>query len=107
MSFKKGVSRGRGDPNAISDRSGFKHKMSEMVIEPGTGWLVHKNESDGYYSAVEHPLNNIDKFLKGKHGDPFPVKNVREEVKIDATIKHELTGTTSGSAYLIGYPVYA
>lgn len=63
--------------NAISDRSGFKFPMKEMVIEPGTGWLVHKSESDGMYSEVMHPLNNVEKYIKHKQGDPFPVPNAR------------------------------
>lgn len=42
---------------AICDRSGFKYPWSEMVVEPGTGWLVHRSESDGKYSLVSHPQN--------------------------------------------------
>ena len=53
--------------------------MREMVIEPGTGWLVHKSFSDGQWSIVEHPLNNMGKYLRGKSGDPFPVDNARPE----------------------------
>lgn len=63
--------------NAISDRSGFKFPMSEMVLEPGTNYLVHRSESDGMWSVNVHPLNNVSKYLKGKEGDPYPVKNAR------------------------------
>jgi len=44
---------------AISDRSGMKFPYREMVIEPGTGYLVHYTESDGMYSIVNHPQNYI------------------------------------------------
>ena len=42
---------------AISDRSGFKFPYNEMVVEPGTGYFVHKSESDGEYNLVDHPQN--------------------------------------------------
>ena len=64
---------------AISDRSGFKFPMDEMVIEPGTGYLVHKSESDGQYSLINHPLNNVGRYLRNKLGDPFPVQNARPD----------------------------
>jgi hypothetical protein len=63
--------------SAISDRSGFRFPMSEMVLEPGTNFLVHKSESDGIWNAVTSPLNTPHKFLKGKSGDPYPVSNAR------------------------------
>ena len=63
--------------SAISDRSGFKFPMNEMVVEPGTGYLVHRSETDGFWSTVEHPLNNVGKYLKGKQGDPYPVEQAR------------------------------
>jgi hypothetical protein len=44
--------------------------MNEMVIEPGTGLLVHKSESDGEYNAVTSPLNNTAKYLKGVSQEP-------------------------------------
>ncbi len=65
-------------PWAISDRSGFKYPMNEMVIEPGTGLLVHKSESDGEYNAVTSPLNT---FTKSKdYSDPKPIKNARPDI---------------------------
>jgi hypothetical protein len=44
-------------PVFICDRSGFKHPITEAVKEPGTGYVVHKTESDGLYSMVCHPQN--------------------------------------------------
>jgi len=41
----------------ICDRSGKKYPLRKMVREPGTGLLVHRAESDGQYSVVNHPLN--------------------------------------------------
>lgn len=69
---------------AISDRSGFEFPMSEMVIEPGTNWLVHRSESDGRWSEQVHPLNNLSRYLRGKQGDPYPVRNARPEQEINA-----------------------
>lgn len=42
---------------AICDRTGRKHKYSEMVIEPGTNYLVHWTESDGKWNLVTNPRN--------------------------------------------------
>ena len=58
---------------AISDRSGMKFPMREMIKEPGTGFFIHKSESDGKYNAVDHPQANLSKYLRNKVGDPFPV----------------------------------
>lgn len=63
--------------NFISDRTGFKYPISEAVIEPGTGWLVHVSESDGGFSLTEHPANNKNKYLRGRTGDPYPIHNAR------------------------------
>ena len=41
----------------ICHRSGFKFPYSELVFEPGTNYLVHKSETDGSYSLVNHPQN--------------------------------------------------
>lgn len=64
--------------NGISDRSGFKHKMRDMIKEPGTGYLVHKRESDGIYNQVDHPQAHLSKWAK-LSGDPKPVKNARPD----------------------------
>ena len=42
---------------AICDRSGFEYAYKEMVVEPGTGLLVHKSMSDGRWNRVDHPQN--------------------------------------------------
>ncbi len=63
---------------AISDRSGMKFRMSEMVVEPGTGYLVHRSESDGMWNAVDHPQAHLDKWAD-LSGDPFPVENARPD----------------------------
>lgn len=44
---------------AICDRSGFQFPWKEMVKEPGTGFIVHRTESDGKWNLVDHPQNNI------------------------------------------------
>jgi len=41
----------------ICHRSGFKYPYSELIFEPGTNYLVHKSETDGNYSLVNHPQN--------------------------------------------------
>lgn len=61
----------------ISDRSGFRFDGKSAVVEPGTGYLVSKNESDGEYNLVDHPCNHPNKYVK--YGDPYPVKNARPE----------------------------
>jgi hypothetical protein len=67
---------------AISDRSGFRHPMKEMVIEPGTGYLVHRSESDGMWNLVDHPLNHVQRYVE--FGDPFPVEDARPEVVFES-----------------------
>lgn len=41
----------------ICERSGFKYPYSEHVVEPGTGLIVHKSETDGIWNRVDHPQN--------------------------------------------------
>lgn len=69
---------GKG-PFAISDRSGFKFPMREMVKEPGTGYLVHRSESDKNYNMVDHPQLHLNKYAK-LSGDPKPIKNARPDI---------------------------
>lgn len=64
---------------AISDRSGMKFRMRDMVIEPGTGYLVHRSESDGRWNAVDHPQANLQKYSR-PYGDPYPVENARPDI---------------------------
>lgn len=68
---------GSGNSNFISDRSGFKCKRKDMVIEPGTGYVIHRSESDGEYNLVDHPVNHVNRLVK--FGDPYPLDNVRLE----------------------------
>lgn len=83
-----GANKRNSEARAISDRSGFRHPMREMVIEPGTGYLVHKSESDGMWNLIDHPANRIGDFLRT--GDPFPVENARPDVNWAALVDIEL-----------------
>jgi len=76
---------------AISDRSGFAYPMEEMIIEPGTGWLVHHGESDGMWNLTDHPLNHVEEYVN--YGDPFPVEYARPEQEIEG---RGLLGDESG-----------
>lgn len=62
----------------ISDRSGFKYRLKDSIKEPGTGYLIHKSESDGIYNAVDHPQANLQKYSK-PYGDPFPLQDTRPD----------------------------
>jgi len=42
---------------AICQRTGMKHLRSDMVFEPGTGYVVHRSESDGPRNLVTDALN--------------------------------------------------
>lgn len=96
-------SKSKSKASAISDRSGFKFPMSEMIIEPGTNYLVHRSESDGRWSENRHPLNNLGKYLKGKGGDPYPVQNARPRPPIASGIPvYQAVGNTGGAFYLAG-----
>lgn len=99
--------KGSSKASAISDRSGFKFPMSEMVIEPGTGWLVHRSESDGQWSLSEHPQNNLNKYLRNKHGDPFPVENARPRPStetVSAITTYQTSVRMGGVGYLTALP---
>ena len=63
---------------AISDRSGMRFHMNEMIKEPGTGYLVHYSESDGIWNMVDHPQANLHKWAE-LSGDPYPVLKVRPD----------------------------
>ena len=63
---------------AICDRSGFEYPYSEMVVEPGTNYLVHWSESDGSWNLVDHPQN----FPPRKMGDAIGLENPRVETAI-------------------------
>lgn len=53
---------------AVCDRSGFVYPLREMVIEKGTGLLVHYSEDDGIYNRVTHPQNRPPKDLDDQIG---------------------------------------
>ena len=52
-----GKYKGRRGRKAICQRSGFHYPYDQMVKEPGTGYWVHRSESDGIYNLVDHPQN--------------------------------------------------
>lgn len=82
---------GKGkDSFGICDRSGFKVRYSEMVKEPGTGYWVHKSESDGRYSAVNHPQN----FPPRPRAESLPLRFARSG-KNEITLHTLLTETGS------------
>lgn len=64
---------------AISDRSGMRHPMFEMIKEPGTGYLIHYSESDGIWNMVDHPLANLQKWADFS-SDPYPVLKARPDI---------------------------
>lgn len=63
----------------ISDRSGMKFPISEAIKEPGTGYFIHRSESDGKYNAVDHPQAHLSKYAE-LSGDPKPIKNARPDI---------------------------
>jgi hypothetical protein len=60
---------------AICDRSGFKHRLKDMVLEPGTGLLVYKGWSDGMWNLVDHPQN-----FPADVGEAVGLQNPRPDV---------------------------
>lgn len=73
--------------SAICDRTGIRYPMSQMVIEPGTGYLVHKSVSDGKWNAVDHPMNHVSRYAR--FGDPKPVENARPDINWVDTVEAE------------------
>lgn len=82
---------------AISDRSGMRYPMSEMIKEPGTGYFIHRSESDGRYNYVDHPQAHIDRYAQ--FGDPFPVENARPDI-IWADVVGDLDLQDQNGAYV-------
>ena len=66
----------------ICDRSGFKYPITEAVKEPGTGYVVHKSESDGMYSMVCHPQNKP--YKQGPQRVNKYIDLFRPDVEIDS-----------------------
>jgi hypothetical protein len=50
----------------ICDRSGRKYPMRMATREPGTGFLVHRQESDGLFNVVDHPQNFPSKHMQDR-----------------------------------------
>ena len=63
----------------ISDRSGFEFDIKDSIKEPGTGYLIHKSESDGIYNAVDHPQAHLTRYAT-LSGDPKAIKNPRPDI---------------------------
>lgn len=82
--------------SAICDRTGVRYPMNQMVIEPGTNYLVHRSVSDGNWSLVEHPLSNMAMYLRGKSGDPFPIPQARLDTDWDEPQSYAATVTGGG-----------
>lgn len=92
--------KGSSNAFAISDRSGFRHPMREMIIEPGTGYLIHRSESDGKYNFVDHPQAHINEYVT--FGDPFPVADARPDIQWASTSSTVLTDQ-NGNTLMQGY----
>ena len=75
----------------ISDRSGFRFKLSERTIEPGTRFVVAKSESDGIYNLVTDPLNRV-RFYK----DNETIRNARPPDNLDRNQSWSGVTTTWG-----------
>ena len=65
-----------GKKLGVSDRSGFVYPRNEMIKEPGTGYWIHRSESDGRFNAVDHPQNNPTKYIR--FDDNKVVENARD-----------------------------
>jgi hypothetical protein len=56
----------------ICQRSGFKYPYRDLVVEPGTGWLVHWSMSDGMWNLKDHPQNKSPRKKVERIGLAFP-----------------------------------
>jgi hypothetical protein len=92
--------KGNSNAWAISDRSGFRVRMRDCIIEPGTGYLLAKWESDGRYNFVDHPQAHINEYVT--FGDPFPVADARPDINWASTSSTLLTDQ-NGNALMQGY----
>ena len=96
--------KGNSKALAISDRSGFRHPMSEMIIEPGTGYLIHRSESDGKWNFVDHPQAHINEYAT--FGDPFPVADARPDIQWASTASTVLCDQ-NGNELSCGYTTFS
>jgi len=79
MAFKGTPDKRYSKAWAICDRTGTRFPMSEMIKEPGTGYLIHYSVSDGMWNMVDHPQANLQKWAQ-LSGDPYPVPNARPDI---------------------------
>lgn len=56
---------------AISQRSGLRFPYNEMIKEEGTGYFIHRSESDGEYNAVTHPQQRLKTPKPDKQSLPY------------------------------------
>lgn len=63
----------------ICERSGNAYPISQLVLEPGTGYKVHRKFCDFSYSLNKHPQNRPPTNLID---DSF-LDNVRPDTQID------------------------
>lgn len=61
-----------GKARFVSDRSGFSFPRSELVVEPSTGLVVAKSESDGMFALGNHPQVKPPKWKAEKIGFKNP-----------------------------------
>lgn len=92
---RRRVGRHKG-ASAICDRTGWRYPMSEMVDEDGL--LVHKSATDGGYSLLKHPLTRMGEYLRGKTGDPKPIKNASPDQVWAAFITYQGACNTGGNS---------
>ena len=85
---------------AISQRSGMKFLISEMIREPDTGLFIHRSESDGKYNAVGHPQANLAQYSP-KFDDPKSTPNARPDRDWAAAQVFQGACETGGSVYLM------
>jgi hypothetical protein len=90
---------------AIDQRTGFKHLQSDMVFEPGTGYYVHKSESDGGANLVSDPLNYGPKFKPESIGLKYTSPDVA--LSIGTIVSATSFGSTTGSFTFYNYPTSA
>lgn len=64
---------------SICQRSGLRFPYREMVVEQGTGLIVHYSESDGAYNRVDHPQLHL-KGVSDRIGLERPTPDINDEI---------------------------
>ena len=72
--------------------------MREMVVEPGTGYLVHKRFNDGPWNAVDHPQGNLGKYVT--FGDPYPIEEARTNPYAATVTNTEYLTNTDNTVFM-------